>query len=141
MLILAALLVFLASFYHALASASSLLMVEPPGQEGNGNPISSRDRIYTGDQSSNTITVIDPSRNRVLGTIALGDARLGGDLGPQYVESVNSHGMGFSRDGKYFVSLSVLSNSVNVFRTSDNALVSETYVDRGPHEAFFGEFH
>lgn len=47
--------------------------VEPPGFEGSGNPVSSRDRIYTGDQASNTITVIDPSENKVLGTIPLGD--------------------------------------------------------------------
>ena len=49
--------------------------VEPPGFEGSGNPVSSRDRIYTGDQTSNTITVIDPSENEVLGTISLGDRK------------------------------------------------------------------
>lgn len=63
--------------------------------------------------------------------------RLGNDLGPQYVSTVNAHGLGYSRDGKYIVSLAVLSNTVTVIRTSDNAIISKSYVDRGPHEAFF----
>ena len=111
--------------------------VQAPAEAGKGGPISSADRLYSGDQSSNTITVIDPSRNKVLGTISLGDPRLTDDLNPQYVRSASSHGLGFSRDGKYIVSLSVLTNSVIVIRTLDNTIVSETFVDRGPHEAFF----
>lgn len=124
------------SFVFQIASCSRL-MIEPPGFEGNAIPVSSRDRIYTGDQASNTITVIDPGQNKVLGTWSLGDERLMNDLGPQYVESVNSHGLGFSRDGKYIVSMSITTNTITVIRTSDNALVSKTYVDRAPHEAFF----
>lgn len=111
--------------------------VQAPALAGKGGPISPSDRIYTGDQTSNTVTVIDPSQNKVLGTINLGDPRLTDDLNPQYVRSVSSHGLGFSRDGKYTVSLSVLTNTVTVIRTSDNSIVSQTYVDRGPHEAFF----
>lgn len=56
-----------------LQALKTFAQVEPPGFEGNGNPISSLDRIYTGDQASNTVTVIDPGTNTVLGTIALGD--------------------------------------------------------------------
>jgi YVTN family beta-propeller protein len=111
--------------------------VQAPALAGKGAPISAADRIYTGDQTSNTISVIDPSQNKVLGTINLGDPRLTDDLNPQYVRSVSSHGLGFSRDGKYIVSLSVLTNTVTVIRTSDNSIVSQTFVDRGPHEAFF----
>ena len=99
--------------------------------------LSPNDRIYTGDQTSNTITVIRPSDNTVLGTIALGSDRLGNALNPQNVGSVNAHGLGFSRDGKYIVSLSTLSNTVTVIRTANNKIVHTSYVDRGPHEAFF----
>jgi YVTN family beta-propeller protein len=35
------------------------------------------------------------------------------------------------------VSLSTLSNTVKVIKTADNSVVMTTYVDRGPHEAFF----
>jgi DNA-binding beta-propeller fold protein YncE len=114
-----------------------LAQVQAPALAGVGSPISDSDRIYTGDQSSNTITVIMPSKNEVLGTISLGDIRLGSVIGPQYIRSVNSHGLGFSRDGKYIVSLSVTSNTVTVVRTLDNLIVSQTFVDRQPHEAFF----
>src|ERR1700676_1673817 len=36
-------------------------------------PISSRDRVYHADQTSNTVSVYDPSTNRLLGVILLGD--------------------------------------------------------------------
>lgn len=35
--------------------------------------VSSRDRVYTADQISNTISVIDPASNKLLGVIKLGD--------------------------------------------------------------------
>lgn len=126
--------------YVALAfSLASLALAQhqAPAPAGYGDPISSRDRIYTGDQTSNTVSVIDPSTYTVLGTIAFGQSRLGNNLNPQNVDSMNSHGLGFSRDGKYIVSLSTLSNTATVIRTVDNSVVSRAYVDRGPHEAFF----
>ncbi|KAF2787834.1 hypothetical protein K505DRAFT_367016 [Melanomma pulvis-pyrius CBS 109.77] len=110
---------------------------QSPALSGLGAPISAHDRIYTSDQTSNTITVINPSNDIVLGTIALGSTRLSDVIGPQYIQNVNAHGLGFSRDGKYIVSLSVTSNTVTVIRTLDNTIVSKTYVDRNPHEAFF----
>jgi DNA-binding beta-propeller fold protein YncE len=111
--------------------------VQAPAVFGDAPSISDSDRIYTGDQSSTSITVIKPSTGEVLGTIALGDERLNSNLNPQYVRSVNSHGLGFSRDGKYIVSLSVTSNTVTVIRCVDNSIVSQTFVDRNAHEAFF----
>ncbi|KAK5945372.1 hypothetical protein PMZ80_002577 [Knufia obscura] len=127
---------------RAFLAAQTLLaptkaQIQAPAPPGLAPPISPSDRIYTGDQTSNTLTVIDPSQNRVLGTISLGDTRLSNTLNPQYIRSVSSHGLGFSRDGKYIVSLSVLTNTVTVIRTADNRIVSQTSVDRGPHEAFF----
>ncbi|PTB35725.1 uncharacterized protein TrAFT101_010574 [Trichoderma asperellum] len=110
---------------------------QAPALPGRGAPISGSDRIYTGDQSSNTITVIKPSSGEILGTISLGDLRLGNNLNPQYVKVVGSHGLGFSPDGKLIVSLAVTSNTVTVFRTEDNSVVSQSFVDRNAHEAFF----
>ena len=37
--------------------------------------ISSRDRVYAADQTSNTVSVIDPSSNQLLGVIRLGRGR------------------------------------------------------------------
>ncbi|EXJ59331.1 uncharacterized protein A1O5_12212 [Cladophialophora psammophila CBS 110553] len=120
-----------------LGGRVALGQVQAPALAGVGAPISPADRIYCGDQSSNTITVISPYDNTVLGTIALGSSRLQDVIGPQYVRSTNSHGLGFSRDGKYIVSLSVTTNTVTVVRTIDNSIVSQTWTDRAPHEAFF----
>lgn len=111
--------------------------VQAPALSGAGSPVSASDRIYTSDQSSNTITVIRPLDGQVLGTINLGDPRLSDVIGPQYIRSVNSHGLGFSRDGKYIVSLSVTSNTATVIRCQDNSIVSQTFTSRAPHEAFF----
>lgn len=110
---------------------------QAPALAGKGAPISDSDRLYTGDQSSNTITVIKPTTGEVLGTISLGDSRLTNDLNPQYVKAVNSHGLGFSPNGKLIVSLAITSNTVTVFSTEDNSVVSQTSVDRSSHEAFF----
>ena len=110
--------------------------VQAPALPG-AQPISSRDRVYTADQSSNTVTVIDPSTNRVLGTIPLGAQRLDDVLGPQYLKAVNVHGLGFSRDGRYLDVISVTSNTVTVLRTADNSVVSQTNVGRASHEGFF----
>lgn len=57
--------------------------IQAPAQAGQGSVISARDRIYTGDQSSNTITVLNPANNSVLGTISLGSERLSDVIGPQ----------------------------------------------------------
>ncbi|GAC1495515.1 MAG: beta-propeller fold lactonase family protein [Pseudarthrobacter sp.] len=105
----------------------------PPGAQ----PISSRDRVYTADQTSNTVTVINPATNEVLGTIPLGAQRLGDTLGPQYLRNVDVHGLGFSRDGQYLDVVSVTTNTVTVIRTADNSIVSQTYVGRSSHEGFF----
>src|SRR5437868_9633668 len=45
--------------------------------------VSSHDRVYTADQTSNTVSVIDPSENKLLGVIRLGDP-VPGALCPLY---------------------------------------------------------
>ncbi len=122
--------------FALLIANLALAQIQAPALPG-APPISLEDRIYTADQTSNTLTVISPATNEVLGTIALGDERLTDLLGPQYLKSINSHGLGFSRDGKYINSISVTSNTVTIIRTLDNSIVSQTYVDRAPHEGFF----
>ena len=46
-------------------------------------PISSHDRVYTADQTSNTVSVIDPAENKLVGVIKLGDP-VPGALSPLY---------------------------------------------------------
>lgn len=93
--------------------------------------------MYTADQTSNTVSVIDPSSDTLLGTIPLGEPRLDGVLGPQYIKEADVHGLGFSRDGRYIDVIDVTTNAVVVIETATNHIVSKTYVGRAPHEGFF----
>jgi YVTN family beta-propeller protein len=92
--------------------------------------------VYTADQASNTVTVINPKTNQVLGTIPLGQDRLSQILGPVDTSEVGVHGLGFSRDGSLLDVISVNSNSVQLIRTKNNTTVHATYVGRAPHEGF-----
>lgn len=99
-------------------------------------PISSRDRVYAGEQFSNTVSVIDPASNKLLGVIRLGDV-LPANLSPLYRGQVLVHGLGFSPDGRTLAVVSIGSNSVTFIDTATNAVKHVTYVGRSPHEAFF----
>jgi YVTN family beta-propeller protein len=109
-------------------------VVQAPALPG-AQAISSRDRVYTADQVSNTVSVINPKTNEVLGTIPLGHDRLDQILGPVDRTQVNVHGLGFSRDGHLLDVISVTSNAAQLIRTRNNA-VSTSYVGRSPHEGF-----
>src|SRR5450432_2472235 len=99
-------------------------------------PISSHDRVYAANQTSNTVSVIDPSTNTLLGVIRLGDP-VPGALAPLYRGQLLVHGLGFSPDGKTLAVVSVGSNSVTLIDTETNAVKATIYVGRSPHEAFF----
>src|SRR5262245_62045767 len=98
--------------------------------------ISHRDRFYTSDQFSNTVSVIDPVDNKLLGVIRLGDPTPG-NLSPLYRGQLLVHGMGFSPDHRTLAVVSIGSNSVTVIDTATNAIKHVAYVGRSPHEAFF----
>ncbi len=99
-------------------------------------PISAHDRVYTGDQTSNTVSVYDPSSNRLLGVIRLGDVTPQ-NLSPLYRGQLLVHGLGFSFDHKTLAVVSIGSNSVTFLDTATNNVKHVTYVGRSPHEAFF----
>ncbi|MBB3999702.1 YncE family protein [Aureimonas pseudogalii] len=94
------------------------------------------DRVYTADQNSNTVSVIDPVANKLLGQIRLGNPRPD-VLSPLYKGEVNVHGLGFSPDHKTLVVVSTVTNSVTFINTATNVVKGTTYVGRNPHEAFF----
>ena len=100
------------------------------------SPVSRSDRLYTADQFSNTVSVIDPAANRLLGVIRLGDPQPA-NLSPLYRGQALVHGLGFSPDGKTIAVISIGSNSVTFIDTATNAVKGTTYIGRSPHEAFF----
>ena len=99
-------------------------------------PMSSRDRVYAADQTSNTVSVIDPSSNTLLGVIRLGQPAPG-SLTPLYVGELLVHGLGYSPDSRTLAVVSVGSNSVTLIDTRTNKIKGKVYVGRSPHEAFF----
>src|SRR5262245_51413966 len=103
---------------HLLLS-SALLLAGGPTYAGQAPfaadapdfPVSARDRVYAAEQFSNTVSVIDPSSNRNLGIIRLGDPQPM-NLSPLYRGQVLVHGLGFSPDRKTLAVVSIASNSV-----------------------------
>ena len=99
-------------------------------------PITHSDRVYAAEQFSNTVSVVDPASNAVLGVIRLGDPSPA-NFSPLYKGQLLVHGMGFSTDHRTLAVVSIGSNSVTFIDTASNTIKHVTYVGRSPHEAFF----
>lgn len=99
-------------------------------------PVTHHDRVYAAEQFSNTVSVIDPADNKLLGVIRLGDPQPQ-NFSPRYRGQVLVHGLGFSPDHRTLAVVSIGSNSVAFIDTATNAVKHITYVGRSPHEAFF----
>ena len=68
-------------------------------------PVTSNDRVYSADQTSNTVSVIDPATQTLAGEIVLGAVR-SEVLSPIYRGEANVHGLGFSPDHRTLVVVS-----------------------------------
>jgi YVTN family beta-propeller protein len=120
-----------------LAGQTAAWAGQAPGAASDPDiPVSHRDRVYSAEQFSNTVSVTDPVDNRLVGVIRLGDPQPG-NFSPLYKGQVLVHGMGFSPDHKIIAVVSIGSNSVTFIDTATNAVKHTTYVGRSPHEAFF----
>jgi YVTN family beta-propeller protein len=108
----------------------------PSGSAAPDIPVSHRDRVYAAEQFSNTVSVIDPVDNKLLGVIRLGDSQPA-NFSPLYKGQVLVHGMGFSPDHRTLAVVSIGSNSVAFIDTATNAVKHISYVGRSPHEAFY----
>src|SRR5258708_36067583 len=60
-------------------------------------PVSNADRVYAADQTSHTVSVIDPYNNHLLCVIRLGNAAPGA-LSSLYRGELLVHGLGYSPD-------------------------------------------
>ena len=126
---------FLASV--CLAGQTAAWAGQAPGAASDPDiPVSNRDRVYSAEQFSNTVSVTDPVDNKLVGVIRLGDPQPG-NFSPLYKGQVLVHGMGFSPDHKAIAVVSIGSNSVTFIDTATNAVKHTTYMGRSPHEAFF----
>jgi len=119
-----------------LASVATSAFAQPQAPWDRDVPASHRDRVYAGEQFSNTVSVTDPIDSKLLGVIRLGDPQPG-NFSPLYKGQLLVHGLGFSPDGRTLAVVSIGSNSVTFIDTATNAVKHTTYVGRSPHEAFF----
>src|SRR6201987_5319613 len=121
----------------ALVAVRYALAGQVPGAASDPDiPISYRDRVYSAEQFSNTVSVTDPVDNKLLGVIRLGDT-LPANLSPLYRGQLLVHGLGFSPDHRTIAVVAIGSNAVNFIDTATNSVKHVTYVGRSPHEAFF----
>jgi len=120
------------------AMAVGLISTAQNSQNEPAAPLSNsgHDRVYTADQTSNTVSVIDPGSNKLLGVIRLGEP-VPGALSPLYRGQLLVHGIGFSPDHRTIAVVSAGSNSITFIDTATNAIKGTVYVGRSPHEAFF----
>ena len=133
-----------ASFHAAAFVAGVTLAGVMPASAGQAPyasaapdiPVSHRDRVYAAEQFSNTVSVLDPVDNRLLGVIRLGDPQPV-NFSPLYRGQLLVHGMGFSPDHKTLAIVSIGSNSVTFIDTATNSVRHVMYVGRSPHEAFY----
>jgi YVTN family beta-propeller protein len=112
--------------------------VSPGPKAESTDPVkaSSHDRVYTADQTSGTVSVIDPASNELLGVIRLGDP-VPGALSPLYRGQLLVHGLGFSPDHRTLAVVAIGSNAITLIDTASNKIKGVIYVGRSPHEAFF----
>ncbi len=114
-----------------------------PATDAGSLPGASGDRVYTADQVSNTVSVIDPATNRLLGQLRLGSERLSPlpspafVLGALYGGEINVHGLGYSPDHRLLNVVSTATNAVTIVETATNRVKGTVYVGRNPHEGFF----
>jgi YVTN family beta-propeller protein len=105
-------------------------LTQAPALPG-AQPISANDRVYTADQDSNTVTVIDPKTTTVLGTIPLGKPRMDTNadvLGAMYDGQIGVHGLGFARDGQYLDVIDVTTNAVHVIDVASHKILQRVEV-------------
>jgi YVTN family beta-propeller protein len=129
-----------ASGLHAQAGPTPQPAVTQAPALPGAQPISANDRVYTADQDSNTVSVINPKTDTVLGTIPLGKSRLDTDadvLGAMYDGQIDVHGLGFSPDGRYLDVIDVTTNAAHVIDTASNKVLRTIYLGRATHEGFF----
>ncbi len=120
----------------ALLSGPALAGQAPGAASAPDVPVSGKDRFYTSDQFSNTVSVVDPPANTLLGVIRLGDPTPM-NLSPLYRGQLLVHGMGFSRGPQDPARGLDRFELRELHRHGDQRGPPHRLFGRSPHEAFF----
>lgn len=99
------------------------------------NMVYSADLVFSANQNSNTVSVIDASSKKNIGDIVLGhpasDKRL---LSPLYNGQINVHGLAYSEKLKQLAVASTVTNAITLIDTENGKVLETIYVGRNPHE-------
>ena len=120
-----------------LASTSAYAGQAPFAASASDFPVSGRDRVYAAEQFSNTVSVIDPLTNKILGVIRLGDPQPMNLSARSTRARCSSMAWASRPTARHSPSFRSASNSVTFIDTATNKVKHTTYVGRSPHEAFF----
>lgn len=94
------------------------------------------DKVYAANQVSNTVSVIDPQTNQLLGELVLGKPQP--DIfSALYKGQALVHGMGYSAKRKLLAVVSIGSNAITFISTKNDSVLKTLYIGRSPHEATF----
>lgn len=119
-----------------LISKIAALLLTQTSMSAIAQNLYTHDRVYTANQVSNSVSVVDPAQNKFLGEIKLGRP-YPGVLNPLYKGEVLVHGMRYSQDKKMLAVVSIGSNSVTLISTDSNKILKTIYIGRSPHEPTF----
>ena len=106
------------------------------GYLANAQSPYAHDRVYTANQVSNSVSVVDPATNTLLGEIKLGKP-YPNVLSPLYKGQALVHGLRYSAAKKMLAVVSIGSNSVTLISTETNQVLKTIYIGRSPHEPTF----
>ncbi len=93
------------------------------------------DKVYTANQVSNTVSVIHPQTNTLLGELVLGKPQP--DIfSALYKGQASLYGMGYSAKRKLLAVVSIGSNAMSFVSTHDHSVCKTLYIGRS-HEPTF----
>lgn len=95
-----------------------------------------KDRVYTANQVSNTVSVIDADSKNLLGEISFGKPQTS-VLSPLYRQESLVHGLRFDPTNKILAVVAIGSNSISFVDTNTNLVKKTVYIGRSPHEPTF----
>ena len=94
--------------------------------------------VYTTNQNSNTVSVVDADKREVVGAIVLGyPASDPAIFHPLYNGDINVHGINYDPVNGKLAVVSTTSNSVALIDASKAVVERKAYVGRNPHEPRF----
>lgn len=94
--------------------------------------------VFTADQNSNTLSIVDSEKGVFIGKISLGYTRSDERVfSPLYNGDINVHGINYDPVNHVLAVVSTVSNSVSLINPDSAQLIKRVNIGRNPHEPRF----